>query len=123
MVFLWPAPHRPLVPGVSRPPPREVQLQLEMSDARQDLVAEGFDVAVRIGALEDSSLVARRLSAPVSAHCAPPRLPGEGRYARTPRDLERHNCLFYSPVSRRHPSGGCIGPKGERWPSPPGGNS
>ncbi len=85
----------PLVPEFLALHP-EVQLQLEMSDARQDLVAEGFDVAVRIGELEDSSLVARRLAPCLSTLCAAPAYLAQAGTPRTPADLERHNCLFYS---------------------------
>ncbi|MGS3153331.1 LysR family transcriptional regulator [Aeromonas sanarellii] len=85
----------PLVPEFLALHP-EVQLQLEMSDAQQDLVAEGFDVAVRIGALEDSSLVARRLAPCLSTLCASPAYLAKAGTPRTPADLERHNCLFYS---------------------------
>lgn len=85
----------PLIPDfLARHP--EVQLQLEMSDAQQDLVAEGFDVAVRIGALEDSSLIARRLAPCHSTLCAAPAYLARAGSPRTPRDLEAHNCLFYS---------------------------
>jgi DNA-binding transcriptional LysR family regulator len=74
----------------------EVQLELVCTDRRVDLVAEGFDVAVRAGALTDSTLIARRLGsiervvvvspAYVEAHGAP----------RKPADLERHDCLVFS---------------------------
>ncbi|MNS21140.1 HTH-type transcriptional regulator DmlR [compost metagenome] len=85
----------PLVPEFLALHP-EVQLQLEMSDTQQDLVAEGFDVAVRIGELEDSSLVARRLAPCLSTLCAAPAYLAQAGTPRTPADLERHNCLFYS---------------------------
>ena len=61
-----------------------------------DLVGEGFDAAIRIGALKDSSLVARRL-APVRGVvvASPDYLARNGR-PRTPRDLTGQQCLIYT---------------------------
>lgn len=56
----------------------ELELEIVLADRRVDLVNEGFDVAVRVGELDDSSLVARRI--------------GEGRlgYVASPAFLRRH---------------------------------
>lgn len=40
----------------------EVELEIDFSDRRADIVAEGFDVVIRIGLLEDSTLIARKLA-------------------------------------------------------------
>jgi DNA-binding transcriptional LysR family regulator len=73
-----------------------VQLDIALSDRKVDLVEEGFDVAIRIGALPQSDLIARKLGAAHSIACAAP-----GYLARfgTPLltgDLSDHACLGYS---------------------------
>lgn len=71
---------RHVMPVVTTLLRRHPQLELEvvLADRRVDLVLEGFDAAVRVGALDDSSLVARRI--------------GEGRlgYVASPAFLRRH---------------------------------
>jgi DNA-binding transcriptional LysR family regulator len=75
-----------------------VEIDLHCSDARVDIVAEGFDVALRIGDLPDSSLRARRLCT-IAAHlvAAPAYLAAHGTPAH-PADLTRHRILGYSNV-------------------------
>jgi DNA-binding transcriptional LysR family regulator len=61
-----------------------------------DVVGEGFDLAVRIGALTDSSLRARRLGSTRQVVCASPAyLERRGRPS-TPADLADHECLLYA---------------------------
>src|SRR3546814_19613583 len=67
-----------------------------MNDRFVDLIDEGYDVALRIGDLRDSSLVARRLAPCWSVLCASPAyLDRRGRPAR-PEDLAAHDCLIYA---------------------------
>lgn len=74
----------------------ELRIDLEMSDRYVDLVAEGFDVALRGGALGDSSLVARKLDVIERVLCAAPSyLERHGR-PRRPQELAQHRCLVYS---------------------------
>lgn len=75
-----------------------VEIDLHCSDARVDIVAEGFDVALRIGDLPDSSLRARRLC-DIAAHlvAAPAYLDAHGTPAH-PAELARHRLLGYSNV-------------------------
>jgi DNA-binding transcriptional LysR family regulator len=73
-----------------------LELDLSFSDRYVDLVGEGFDLAVRIGHLEDSSLIARRLTATRMVVCASPTyLEGRPRVVR-PSDLLDHDCLLYA---------------------------
>ena len=77
----------------------EVGVDVTLSDRYIDLLAEGVDLALRIGRLADSSLIARRLAPIRFALCAAPRyLERHGR-PETPEDLSRHSCLLYTYAS------------------------
>jgi DNA-binding transcriptional LysR family regulator len=73
-----------------------IQIDLRLSDARVDIVADGYDIALRIADLPDSSLRARRL-APVQARvvAAPAYLAQHGT-PRHPADLAHHACFLYA---------------------------
>ncbi|CAN5147496.1 LysR family transcriptional regulator [soil metagenome] len=74
----------------------DISIDLHLSDEVIDLVGEGFDCALRIAALPDSSLTARKLR-PIKRHiiAAPHYLDQRGRPER-PEDLSRHACLGYA---------------------------
>lgn len=73
-----------------------LEVELELTDRLVDPVAEGFEVLVRLGKLEDSGLVARRL-APLRRHlCASPAYLEAHGVPRGPQDLRQHRCLRYS---------------------------
>lgn len=89
----------PALPAlVARYPDLDVDLVL--NDRRVDLIEEGFDVSLRISALEDSSLIARQL-APVERYVvgAPAYFEKYGMPAR-PADLAAHRFLLYTLLSR-----------------------
>ena len=69
-------------------------MELRVSDAYQDLVAEGVDVAIRLGKLSDSTFGTRRLATlPRFLVAAPAYLKARGT-PRIPADLAHHDCLF-----------------------------
>ncbi len=85
----------PLLPEFFRRYP-DVQIDLHLADSTVDLVADGFDAALRIAALPDSSLVARRLCAVTQFVVASPAyLAREGRPAH-PRELVDRPCMSYA---------------------------
>ena len=71
-----------------------VSLDVAYSDRMVNLVEEGFDVAVRIGHLPDSSLVARRLAAVRLVTCASPEYLARAGTPLTPADLARHEAIL-----------------------------
>lgn len=72
----------------------QVEVRLELADRMVDLVDEGYDLAVRIGQLTDSSLIAKRLAdAPMSVIASPAYLQKHGAPAK-PGDLSRHACII-----------------------------
>jgi DNA-binding transcriptional LysR family regulator len=74
----------------------EVLIDLHVSDAMVDLIGEGFDAAIRIAVLPDSSLVARRLcEMPRYLVGSPDYLSKHGR-PRHPLHLTEHRCIGYS---------------------------
>lgn len=73
-----------------------VQLDISLSDRKVDLIEEGFDVAIRIGALPHSDLIAKKLGAEYSIVCAAPSYLARCGTPATPSDLSRHACLAYS---------------------------
>lgn len=74
----------------------EVKVDLTLNDRVVDIVDEGFDLAIRIGRLDPSSLVARRLAATQLVVCASPAYLRRRGAPATPSDLERHDCLTYA---------------------------
>ena len=71
----------------------EITVELQVSDRQIDLVAEQVDVAIRSGALGDSTLVARKISDATRVICASPLYLKQYGSPRVPADLLRHNCL------------------------------
>jgi len=73
----------------------EIRLELLCTGRAVDLVEESFDVAIRAGALADSTLIARTLgSSPWNLVATPGYLKKRGR-PRSPEDLKKHDCLFF----------------------------
>jgi DNA-binding transcriptional LysR family regulator len=83
----------PLIPRFLALHPR-VKLSFDLSDETLDLVKAGFDLAIRIGALEDSNLVSRRLATNRRVLCASPKYLRKNGVPKTPADLEQHQCLL-----------------------------
>lgn len=73
-----------------------VQLDIALSDRKVELVEEGFDVAIRIGALPQSDLIAKKLGAVHSIACAAPAYLARFGMPQAPADLSGHACLGYS---------------------------
>lgn len=83
------APHLPLF--FAKYP--EIELDIHLSDHYVDIIRDGFDLAIRIGELKDSSLVARKLAPNKRVICASPKyLAARGTPSKL-ADLESHNCL------------------------------
>lgn len=84
----------PLVSDFARDYP-EVEVQLQLTDAPIDLIATGFDLAIRFGAPPDGRLSARRLMSNQRFLCAAPGyLAAHGEPA-TPAELARHVCILH----------------------------
>lgn len=72
-----------------------IQVELALTARRVDLVAEGFDLAIRAGRLEDSSLVVRRIGlAPLALFAAPSYLKRRGQ-PRSVAALAQHDCVLF----------------------------
>jgi DNA-binding transcriptional LysR family regulator len=74
----------------------QVEFDLDFNDREVDLLAEGFDVGLRIGRLADSSFIARRLATINSALCASPGYLETHGIPLVPEDLRSHACMTYS---------------------------
>ncbi len=76
-----------------------IDLDLDLNDRQVDLVEEGFDMAVRIGELSDSTLLARRLGSARLVTCASPAYLKQHGTPQHPDQLRRHVGLQYSNAS------------------------
>jgi len=85
----------PLLPGFARQHP-SLKVDLGLNDRFVDLIEEGWDVAVRIGQLADSTLVARRIASCRTVVCTSPSYLKAHGTPRKVADLAAHNCLGYT---------------------------
>ncbi|TFW25534.1 LysR family transcriptional regulator [Massilia arenosa] len=74
----------------------DVNVELDLSNRLVDLVEEGFDAAIRIGPLRDSSLVARPLQPYGMVLAAAPAYLARRGVPQTPADLAQHDCLEFT---------------------------
>jgi DNA-binding transcriptional LysR family regulator len=73
-----------------------VRLDIALSDRKVDIVEEGFDLAIRIGALAQSDLIARKIGGIRSLVCAAPAYLANFGTPASPGELSRHACLGYT---------------------------
>ncbi len=85
----------PLIPKLLQRYPK-LQIDLAMDDRKVDLVAAGFDVAIRSGRLPDSTLIARKLAPLRQVLCASPDYIDRYGLPRTPAELTGRNCVLFS---------------------------
>jgi DNA-binding transcriptional LysR family regulator len=82
----------PLIPAFSRLYPA-IQIELHLDDAVSDMIAEGYDIGIRAGAVPDGAMVVREIAPLYFVVCAAPSYLLERGIPREPADLARHNCL------------------------------
>jgi DNA-binding transcriptional LysR family regulator len=90
----------PILPDFFRQYP-DIAVDLHLSDEKVDLIGDGFDAALRIAVLEDSSLVAKRLAPVRRFIVATPSYLARYGHPRHPDDLMAHHCLGYAYRARR----------------------
>lgn len=78
----------------------QVKFDVSVSDRIVDIVEEGFDLAVRVGAAGAENLVARKLGYTRLVACASPDYISRHGAPASPEDLARHNCLTYEYAMR-----------------------
>lgn len=76
----------------------KVELDVSLNDRTVDLLAGGYDMAVRIGNLQDSALVARKIAPVRGVVVASPTYLDERGRPEHPRDLAEHSLLFYANI-------------------------
>jgi DNA-binding transcriptional LysR family regulator len=89
----------------------EVEIDLSLNDRVIDLVEEGYEAAIRIGTLADSSLIARSLAPYRMQLCASPEYLRRHGTPTRPEDLAAHNCLSFVFASTSN-TWICTGPEG-----------
>ena len=71
----------------------ELEIKITLTNQKIDLIDEGFDLAVRLGQLEDSSMMAKRLGSRTQYVCASPNYLSTYGLPHSLSELEQHNCL------------------------------
>lgn len=83
----------------------KLEVEISSTDRRVDLVREGFDCVLRVGALLDSGLIARPLGRLRMINCASPAYLARHGTPQSPEDLARHQLVHYVPVLGARPDG------------------
>lgn len=91
----------------------QLKVEAAFSNRFVDLIAEGFDVAVRLGVLEDSGLVARKVAERRRLICAAPEYLERHGVPKHPRELAERPCLAFKGFPA-HPVWNLVSTKGER---------
>ncbi len=89
----------------------EITIEFGLTDRAVDLIEEGVDVALRIGNLPDSSLIARRLAPMQRLICASPRYLQDTGIPTSPAQLAQHDCLTF----RLYDTGSIWRPGADLW--------
>ena len=77
----------------------DLSVELILTDIFIDPVQEGVDIAIRIGSLQDSALIARKVCDQTYVLCASPEYLERYGTPETPQDIQKHQCLVYKGVS------------------------
>lgn len=83
----------------------QVSIDLQLNDRKVDIVEEGFDIALRVGQLASSSLIAKRLAPIRLVYCASPGYLAKHGTPQSPAELSGHNFLAYSYMDMKLPTG------------------
>ena len=75
----------------------DVHIEMVLTERLHDLVEDGLDLAIHVGHLDDSSLIAKRLASARMVVCGSPAYFEKYGIPETPEDLIHHQCLIYSP--------------------------
>jgi len=75
----------------------QVQIEMFLTERLHDLAEDGLDLAIHVGHLEDSSLIAKRLASTRMVVCGSPAYLEKYGLPKTPEDLVDHKCLIFSP--------------------------
>ncbi|MDY0745946.1 LysR family transcriptional regulator [Paucibacter sp. R3-3] len=102
----------PLLPEFLTRHPK-LKISVDLDDQQHDLVAEGFDLSIRIGALHDSSLIARRVASNRRVLCASPDYLRRHGAPASPQDLSAHQCLILMGRKGRSDQWQLTGPDGQ----------
>jgi DNA-binding transcriptional LysR family regulator len=78
----------------------DINVELEATDRIVDLIEEGFDIAVRFGALPESTLIARRLCSVDGVLCAAPKYLARRGAPATVEELDDHERVLFTPNAR-----------------------
>jgi DNA-binding transcriptional LysR family regulator len=79
----------------------EVNVELVLQAGYIDLIEEGFDLAIHLDEMRDSSLIARKLGSSQRVVCGSPQYFEKHGIPKTPDDLRKHNCLTSSSMPPR----------------------
>lgn len=74
----------------------EIKLEVEFNDRIIDVVAEGYDVVIRVGEIKDTNLIARKITSSRGVMVASPDYLKRKGYPQQAEDLSRHDCIAYS---------------------------
>lgn len=85
----------PLLPAfLARYP--QIRIDAKFSDRHVDVVSEGFDIAIRVGVLRDSSLTSRKIASYRNLLAASPKYIAKNGKPKSPADLAKHACIGFS---------------------------